>query len=292
MDRKIYIQNRQGVFNCLELGKGEQHLAFVHGNSLNAQAYHPFLSRFSRQAYHVLAPDLRGHGRSCTYGDQKLSNWNVFLDDLESILKERYDHPVIGMGHSMGGFFIYALAKRNPALFKALILIDPIIFVPTIIRVLSLSRILGVSRFFPLPRRTRKKRNRFSGHQEAIQSYTGKGMFKTWTDEALAGYVAGGLEKEGSGGYRLSCDPELEARLYETVPADTWHGIENIRVPVLLIRGAYSDLFSRRAANLLTQLLNQCHYMEIEKTGHFLPMEIPERLSDLIVRQAEQVQVF
>ncbi|WP_278263454.1 alpha/beta fold hydrolase [Nocardia sp. AG03] len=70
----------------------------------------------------VLAPDLRGHGRSTS-----LPPWDfeTIVDDLAELLRAETTGPVVVVGHSFGGASAIRLARRHPELVRALVLLDP-----------------------------------------------------------------------------------------------------------------------------------------------------------------------
>ncbi|MGW6426503.1 alpha/beta hydrolase [Nocardia sp. NPDC055053] len=72
----------------------------------------------------VIAPDLRGHGRSSS-----LPPWDfeTIVDDLATLLRAETDGPVVVAGHSFGGAAGIHLARRHPELVRALVLLDPAI---------------------------------------------------------------------------------------------------------------------------------------------------------------------
>jgi lipase len=70
---------------------------------------------------HVLAPDLRGHGRS---GYEPPWTLATHVDDLlETIEPERADW----VGHSFGGRLVLELAARHPERVRRVVLLDPAI---------------------------------------------------------------------------------------------------------------------------------------------------------------------
>ncbi|MFB7875779.1 alpha/beta fold hydrolase [Nocardia sp. NPDC056064] len=70
----------------------------------------------------VLAPDLRGHGRSTS-----LPPWDfeTIVDDLAELLRAETTEPVVVVGHSFGGAAGIRLARQHPELVRALVLLDP-----------------------------------------------------------------------------------------------------------------------------------------------------------------------
>jgi lipase len=69
----------------------------------------------------ILAPDLRGHGRSTS-----LPPWTfeTVVDDVAGLLD---GEPAVVLGHSFGGAIGIHLARRRPELVRALVLLDPAI---------------------------------------------------------------------------------------------------------------------------------------------------------------------
>ncbi len=74
--------------------------------------------------FRVLAPDLRGHGRSTS-----LPPWNfeTVVADLVEVLRAEADGPVVVVGHSFGGACAVHLACLHPELVRRLVLLDPAI---------------------------------------------------------------------------------------------------------------------------------------------------------------------
>jgi lipase len=72
--------------------------------------------------FHVLAPDLRGHGRSEWEPPWTLA---THVDDLVETFGDL--GAVDWVGHSFGGRLILELAAREPALVRSAVLLDPAI---------------------------------------------------------------------------------------------------------------------------------------------------------------------
>ncbi|MGW0180700.1 alpha/beta fold hydrolase [Nocardia sp. NPDC003345] len=70
----------------------------------------------------VLAPDLRGHGRSSA-----LPPWDfeTVVADLVSVVTAETADPVLVVAHSFGGACALHLAHRHPGLVRGLVLLDP-----------------------------------------------------------------------------------------------------------------------------------------------------------------------
>ncbi|UGT64046.1 alpha/beta hydrolase [Nocardia asteroides] len=69
----------------------------------------------------VLAPDLRGHGRSTGVPPW---NFETVVADLVALLEAEGTGPVLLVGHSFGGACALHLAHRRPDLVRSLVLLD------------------------------------------------------------------------------------------------------------------------------------------------------------------------
>jgi lipase len=75
-------------------------------------------------AFHVVAPDLLGHGSS-PYEPP----WRID-DHLDAIVETVGLEPGMLVGHSFGGRLVFELAARYPQLASRLVLLDPALLVP------------------------------------------------------------------------------------------------------------------------------------------------------------------
>lgn len=94
------------------------HGVYAHGRRFRRLAEERLAARFR-----VLAPDLRGHGRS-----DREPPWDLgahVSDLLESVAV-----PGTWIGHSFGGRLVLEVAVRVPELVRRIVLLDPAIWVP------------------------------------------------------------------------------------------------------------------------------------------------------------------
>jgi pimeloyl-ACP methyl ester carboxylesterase len=91
----------------------------IHGITSSSRSW-PFLARALDQP--VLAPDLRGRGRSSHLpGAVGLAQ---HAEDCAAVVEATGEGSVVVVGHSMGGFVGTVLAARRPDLVRALVLVD------------------------------------------------------------------------------------------------------------------------------------------------------------------------
>jgi pimeloyl-ACP methyl ester carboxylesterase len=283
MEKRKFIQTSRGVFHYHILGEKGPQIYFCHGNSLSAGTYLPFLRLLAGCGFEVFAGDLRGHGFSTKQKTGNPVSWDIFVKDIHVLVSEITNPPVTGIGHSIGGYFLYAAAAMFPGLFSELILLDPVIFPAKILWLAALIRKAGLSGIMKLPRMTRNKKHEFHSRDHALAHYSGKGMFRSWKPEFVKAYVDTAIEQDTADTWELCCNPEFEAGIYESVPLDTWIHAGKIRIPVMVVRGEKSDLFYRSAAEKLTDRLQDCTFVELDRLGHFMMMEDPEKIFSIII---------
>jgi 3-oxoadipate enol-lactonase len=108
-------------FSLFDEGNGRP-LLFVHGFPLNHTMWRGQLTEFAGE-YRVIAPDLRGFGRS-DVGDVTVTI-EQFADDLAAIVDELgVREPVTLVGLSMGGYVAWQFVRKYRHRLRALVLCD------------------------------------------------------------------------------------------------------------------------------------------------------------------------
>lgn len=106
-----------------EAGSGEP-LLLVHGFTGAKEDFADFLDGFADRGWHVVAPDLRGHGASDAPADEDAYSLKKMASDVVALADtlgwERFDL----LGHSMGGMVAQVLALRAPERLRSLVLMD------------------------------------------------------------------------------------------------------------------------------------------------------------------------
>jgi pimeloyl-ACP methyl ester carboxylesterase len=99
-------------------GSGDPVLA-IHGITSSSRSW-PFVA--DALANPVLAPDLRGRGRSNRLpGPVGIAR---HAEDCAAVIEATGSTPLVVVGHSMGGFVATVLAASRPDLVRALVLVD------------------------------------------------------------------------------------------------------------------------------------------------------------------------
>jgi lipase len=99
-------------------GEGEPVLA-IHGITSTSRSW-PYLADALDNT--VLAPDLRGRGRSNRLpGPVGMAQ---HAEDCAAVIEATASGPLVVVGHSMGGFVATVVAAQRPDLVRALVLVD------------------------------------------------------------------------------------------------------------------------------------------------------------------------
>ena len=109
---------------CIEAGVGGSPLLLVHGFTGCKEDFADEIDLLVEMGYHVVAPDLRGHGSSDAPADESAYSLELFATELFALATvlgwERFDL----LGHSMGGMVVQLMALRHPERIDRLVLMD------------------------------------------------------------------------------------------------------------------------------------------------------------------------
>ncbi len=218
-----------------------------------------------------------------------IQNWRDLAQDMIQDLAALHPSaPVIALGHSLGGIMSLYAVLQHPERFSALVLIDPVILPRRMLPLIWLMRQLNQHHRSPLARRARRRRTQFESATTALQRYQGRGVFANFTPEALEGYIAGGLRSDEQGGMTLAWSAAWESRIFSLVPVDTWDAVAKVTIPLLLIRGKYSDLLIDRSWLQLQRHLPHAELVELEGS-HMVPMEQPHVVAEVVQHFLDRV---
>ena len=257
-------------------------LHFLHANGYPPACYKDFMERLQTK-YHVFGMLLRPLWENSN--PDAIQDWSLFSDDLLHFLTEKNTSPVIGVGHSIGAMVTLRAALHDPAKFRALVLIDPVLFVPSFQLLWSVVRKAGLGdRFHPLIPRAKKRRRTFDDRETMFRGYRNRNIFRYMSDERLQSYIEGITKPNADGGYELVYSPEWETQIYRTGmhDFDIWHGLPKFKIPMLFLRGAETDTFMENAARLLKRKQPRARVETVDRSTHLLPLERPEEVFNIM----------
>jgi lipase len=187
-----------------------------------------FGGRFRRLAeerladrYHVVAVDLRGHGRS---GRDEPWTLEAHLADLLETCTER----ATWIGHSFGGRLVAELMARTPEHVEKAVLLDPALTVPPDYAAFLAQEELAAE-------------NSWASPEEAIEACTAA-LFRPAND-AVKAEVRNQIVQDGEGRFCFDYSPEVVAAAYLAIAPlpPPW---ELAGVPTLIVAGLASKFVS------------------------------------------------
>lgn len=260
----------------------EPALHFLHANGYPPICYKSFLELLQSQ-YHVFGMMLRPLWPNSD--PSEIQDWQPFSDDLLRFLDEKTAEPVIGVGHSIGAVVTLRAALWQPARFRALVLIDPVLFVPSFMLRWHLVRLLGMAdRLHPLIPGAKKRRRFFDSLEAVFRGYRTRQVFRYLSDENLQIYIEGITRTADDGTCSLVYSPDWEAQIYRTGmhDFDIWRGLPGLDVPTLFIRGAETDTFLEQAADFGKRKQPGARFETVPRSTHLLPLERPQEVFDMM----------
>lgn len=216
-------------------------------------------------------------------------SWRTLAEDLLEGMRRHSLSPVIAIGHSFGAVAVLLAAMREPARFRALLLLDPTILPPAVMAAFAAERQRGEAASRPLVQGALARRDRFPSEAEAFGYWRRRALFADWSDDMLWRYTRSMLRPAGEGGYRLSWRPEWEAHYYESVFTDTWEELARLDrgLALLVIRGERSDTFLAEAAALFAAKVPWAEQRTLAGHGHLFPQSAPEETGRLLAEWLE-----
>ena len=194
---------------------------------------------------------------------------------------ERHGEPVLGVGHSLGGYLTALAALKRPALFRAIILLDSPILDRWKGAVFRVVKRFGLADRVTPAGITRDRRAVWASSNEAYAHFRNKRAFRDFDAECLRDYVTLGM-RPAPEGVRLAFDPSIEYRIYRAFPHTLARELPALHVPAGFICGRESE--DAWQVGLAT---TRRHFRVARVEGsHLFPFEHPEAAARAIREMA------
>lgn len=242
------------------------------GLTRNARDFSHVAERLAGE-WRVICPDLRGRGDSAYAKDSATYNPMQYADDLNLLLEQEGIERFVALGTSLGGLLIMILAMTAPDRLAGAALND----VGPEIDPAGLERIrnyVGQGRSFPTWMHAARSLEEAQGavfpHYEIAD----------WLAMAKRCMVL------GSNG-RVVFDYDMKiaepfSRPGGEAGVDMWPGIDGLNGrPVLLLRGALSDILSAGVQAKMAARLDNCEMVTVPDVGHAPMLDEPAAVAAL-----------
>jgi len=251
----------------------------VHATGFHARCWDRVVAELG--SAHVVAVDMRGHGRSAK---SPPFDWDTFGRDLAALVAASGWEGLVGVGHSMGGHSLVQAAAAHPDRFRRLVLVDPVIMAPE----LYAQHMPGEPGDHP----TARRRNHWASWEEMRERFRHRAPFSGWDPRVLEDYCRHGVRPAPDGeGYVLACPPEVEAAIYTGSAGRDIHDLlPRIRAPVTVLRARERtaerdamDFSSSPTWPELAARFPRGRDVHLREHSHFLPMEAPALVAEYVL---------
>ena len=232
-------------------------LVCVHGLTRCARDFDNF-ARAMSDRYRVVCPDVAGRGCSGWLADPMGYQIPQYVSDMVTLIARLDVEKVDWVGTSMGGLIGLGLAAQPDTPIRKLVLNDA---GPVVTKV-SLERIatyVGVAPTFP-------------GIEAADQYIRAvSATFGPHTDAEWRFLTEVVVRKQPDGSYKMHYDPKLAEPFKQLMPEgdlELWPLYDAVRSPMLVVRGAQSDLLTRATCEAMKTRGPKAKIVEIEGVGH------------------------
>jgi pimeloyl-ACP methyl ester carboxylesterase len=254
---------------------------FSHANGFPAPCYRSLFSELAGE-FEIGYVDRIGHDPRYPVTD----GWPNLVDEVLDAIAARYQQPVIGIGHSLGGFLTALAAATRPELFQAVILLDAPILAPFQGSAVKLVKRVGlIDRVTPAGS-TRYRRREWPSREQALAHFKRRRLFHRFAPEALEDYAHYGLVASENG-VALWFDPGVEYQIYRTIPHNIAAGLKRFAVPGGFIGGRDSDVLRRVGLGYTRRLFR----LSLLAGGHLFPFEMPRAAATAISRMVHDLRV-
>lgn len=272
-----------------ELGGKGPILHLAHANGFPPGTYRGLAIHLARH-FRVYALAMRPLWPGCD--PESTPTWRPLCRDMIRAFDALGWRGIVGIGHSLGGVVTLWAAIERPDLFRAIVLIEPVILPARWLVALRLQRVLGLAGRQPLVQRAQRRRRNWPSRDACYEYMRGRVLFRNWPPDAVEAYVDAGTRELADGTVELAYPAEWEAHIFATVPTDIWRDVPRLRVPALVVRGERSTTFLAASQRRMARLLPASEHAVISGAGHLVPMERPELLCRTMSRYFRDQSIF
>lgn len=264
----LWYQSSDGLrlyardYNSAQLGAQAPVILCMHGLTRNSADFTDICDLLADSCRLIVA-DQRGRGNSEYDPDPQNYNPMTYVQDMFVLLENLAINSVILMGTSMGGLMAMLMTASQPDLIRGLIIND----VGPEVAPAGLARIKG-----------------YVGRTEAVDNWDqaiahvrsiNAVAFPKFTEQQWSRFTRFLYREDEQGRPYLAYDPAISASLDEdrepdqSAAPDLWPVFELIAAkPMLLIRGALSDILAPQCVQRMCTIKPDLTAVEIAEVGH------------------------
>ncbi|MET3844252.1 alpha/beta hydrolase [Bradyrhizobium sp. OAE829] len=253
-------------------------LLLVHGGLDHSRSW-DYLARALAADYHVVAPDLRGHGDSgWAFGSSYSLADHVY--DLTGLVKAEGFEKVAIVGHSMGGMVSLTYAGAFPERVSKLVVLDGVTNFPA--RRPKPADVRITDWAGDLDKLAQRKIHRYPTVADGADRIVGRNP--RLTREQAMHLATHGMKRNDGGSFSWKYDPYLRARAPYRLSLEDNIGLwSRIACPTLLVAASESFLPDPEKAGVMSHF-KHAELAKIAGAGHWLQHDRPDEVLGLIQR--------
>lgn len=250
-------------------------IVFAHGFGQTRHAWDGAANTLARAGWHAITADARGHGDSGRRDDGNY-HYDQFVDDLVRVARASSEAPVL-VGASMGGLLgLAAQALHTP--FRALVLVD----ITPRWETAGVERILAFMRAHP---------QGFASYDEAADEIAR--YLPHRSERKSEASLRQLLVRGGDGRLRWHWDARMldfATRDAETLQRDLLAAAATIRVPVLLVSGARSDVVSAETIAEFLAHVPHARHVRLPEATHMVAGDANDAFARAVLEFVQTLQ--
>jgi pimeloyl-ACP methyl ester carboxylesterase len=244
----------------------------LHGFTRSSRDFEDVAPRLAAGGRRVLALDVRGRGRSDRDPRPERYELETYAADVETVLDALGAPRAVFLGTSMGAAITWTTAARAPSRVAAAILNDA----GPVVNLAGLARIVQyIGRTGPFPS--------WAALVEDVKANYGA-MLPHADDARWLRFARRSARELADGRVELDYDPAL-ARAFAppkpgvTPPDPKAQFATMAAIPVLVLRGAKSDILTAAGVAAMRELKPDVEVVEISDVGHAPTLDEPEAIA-------------
>jgi len=251
-----------------------KNLLILHANGYFPESYRILSTPFQRhyQIIELIHYPIKKNGKVRTY--------SYFADQLIEKIEQDKLAPVYAIGHSFGALLLLMASVRRPELFHKLALIEPVLLPSFFYSLLAPTPLWLRLKMTPPARIAVRRKENWKNLDECYAYFRSKNYFKGISDPHLKVLVESIMVKRGQG-WTLRYHREQEALCYANI-INPWPLLQAIKTPYIGFQGQHSEIIRPRILKKWCRLSGKSPVESIPHSGHLLPFEKPELVTEKI----------
>lgn len=244
----------------------------IHGLTRNHKDFEPMIAALPGH-YRFVAVDVRGRGRSAHDPEHKNYNPAIYAKDMGLLLDKLGIRRAVLIGTSMGGLISLMMMRRTPKRIAGVVLND----VGPVVEKTGIARIAGYAgKVQPV--------TDWQSAAAAVKTIQGQ-AFPDMPEERWMDFARRTYKELPNGEVVLDYDPNIARSLGKVKPGAVtnfalWRMFGGLKkAPLLVVRGAKSDILSEKTAQEMVRRHPDARLATVPRVGHAPILDEPEAVS-------------